>query len=353
MHVSSPIVALAAALGLTLSHGAAAGTAYVPLGSASEILVIDTTTDRVVRAIPGVDHAHGLGGTSRSPYLVAGSFSEALPGEATIGPRPAGMTAEEHAAHHAPAGRPADGAQKPVSVLMVLRVADGAVVRLLDAPGAIHHVAVSPHGRYAVATHTLGDGISVTDLTQFTVSELIPTGTAPNYVVFSSDGAFAYVSNTGDGTVSELDTDNWQVRRTMPAGSSPEHIVLASDDRTLYVVNVGAGTVSVLGLDQGAVTQTFEIGGELHGLDLSDDGRTLFVSGRGEDELVAIDLASGHMRSRPLSPAPYHLAVVRGTGKLYVSSSAAPSIWVIDQTTLALRGTIPIRGEGHQMVVLP
>jgi DNA-binding beta-propeller fold protein YncE len=118
----------------------------------------------------------------------------------------------------------------------------------------------------------------------------------------------------------------------------------------LYVANIEAGTVSVVSLAQGEVVETLAIGGEVHGLDVSDDGKTLFVSGKGEDKLVAVDVGTGQMRSAPLSPAPYHLAVVPGTGKLYVSSRAEPKIWVVDQHSLEPTSVIPIRGEGHQMV---
>jgi YVTN family beta-propeller protein len=352
MKIRLAIIASAAAFGLTLSGAALAGTAYVPLGSANEIVVIDTATDRVIRTISGVDHVHGLGGAPGRGFLIAGSFSETLPGEAQIGPAPEGMSEEDHAAHHAP---PADGAsgndqQTPISILTVLNADDGTVVRSLEVPGAVHHVAVSPDGRNAVVTHTLAGGISVTDLGTFAVSQLIETGTTPNYAVFTSDGARAYVSNAGDGTVSEIDTHGWHVTRTMAADEAPEHMVLAPDDRTLYVANIGAGTVSVVSLTHGEVVETLVIGGELHGLDLSDDGKTLFVTGKGEDKLVAVDLASGQMRSAPLSPAPYHLAVVPGTGKLYVSSRAEPKIWVVDQQSLKPISVIPIRGEGHQMV---
>jgi DNA-binding beta-propeller fold protein YncE len=351
MKILTHIGLVASAVGLTVAQ-AAAGTAYVPLGTAGEILVIDTASDTVIGTIPGLEQAHGLGGTPASPYLVAGSFAEVAPGEAAAGPAPEGMTEDEHAAHHAPpADDPPAVAHGPISILTVLRAEDGAVVRRLEVPGAVHHVAVTPDGRHAVAVHTHAGGISVTDLEAFTVSEPIPTGAAPNYVVFSTDGALAYVSNAGDGTISELETEGWQVRRTLPAGESPEHMVLSPDDRMLYVANVHAGTVSIVCLVRGKVVRTLAIGGVLHGLDLSEDGGTLFVSDLGEDRLVAIDLASGRTRSQALSPAPYHLAVVPGTGKLYVSSRAEPKIWVVDQVSLEPIAIIPIRGEGHQMVI--
>jgi YVTN family beta-propeller protein len=171
--------------------------------------------------------------------------------------------------------------------------------------------------------------------------------------VFSGDGTRVYVSNSGNGTVSEIDTTRWFVQRNLLGGDTPEHLALAPDGRTLYVANVEAGTVTALGIERGEIVRSFSVGGELHSLDISDDGTTLFVTGKGEDKLVAIDLKSGNMRSAPLAPAPYHLAVIPGTGKLYVSSRDEPKVWVVDQESLTPRSVIEISGEGHQMVVLP
>ena len=107
-------------------------------------------------------------------------------------------------------------------------------------------------------------------------------------------------------------------------GASPEHLVLTRDGTTLYVNNVGDGTVSVLDLPSGTVSGTFAVGDTPHGLDLSDDGRTLFVSALGDDKLTVIDLTTGAGKSVALGPAPYHLSVLRDTGKLYVSSAEEP-----------------------------
>lgn len=79
----------------------------------------------------------------------------------------------------------------------------------------------------------------------------------------------------------------------------------------------------------------------------------LFVSGRGENKLVAVDLKSGNTRSTSLGPGPYHLAAIRGAGKLYVSSSEEPKVWVVDQESLKPSGEVAIQGEGHQMLGLP
>lgn len=343
---------LLAALVLAASQTMADSIVYVPLGSAGEVLIIDAASDRIIGKIPGLEEVHGLASASSGDYLVAGSYAETAAGEPAIPPRPKGMSEEEHRAHHATPAERATVQPEAVSFVSVIRAKDRAVVRRIAVPGAVHHTAVTPDGRHAVATHPNGGGISVIDLSAFTVLKTVHTGPLPNYAVVSRDGKRLFVSNAGNDTISEIDTEHWIVRRNIPAGSSPEHLVLSPDDGTLYVNNVNAGTVSAISLERGEVVSTYAVGGALHGIDLSDDGQVLFVSGMEENKLVAIDLKRGRMRSMPLAPAPYHLTAVRGTGKLYVSSAEEPKIWVVDQKSLATLGEIPIRGKGHQMVVV-
>jgi len=324
---------------------------YVPLGGEGKIVVIDAAQDKIVNTINGLAAVHGLAATPDGRFLVAGSFEEREAGSA-VPDKPSGVTEEEHAAHH---GGAPDGAEKAgavVSTVSVVRTSDGSVVRRIDVPGVVHHVAVSPNGRFAVVTHPNEGGISVIDLASYEVVATIATGPSPNYAAFNRDGGQVYVSNAGNGTVSAVDTGRWIIRWNVVVGTSPEHLVLSKDGATLYINNVEDGTVSVIAVGEQKVVQTIPIGTTLHGIDLSDDGRTLFVADLGEDRLVSIDLATGATRSVSLAPAPYHLAVVRGSGKLYVSSADDPKIWVVDRNSLAVHGEIPIGGKGHQMVLL-
>ena len=128
--------------------------------------------------------------------------------------------------------------------------------------------------------------------------------------------------------------------------------MLSAGGGVLYVNNVEDGTVSVISLDRGETLKTYAIGGAGHGIELSDDGKTLFVSGRENNRLYAIDVATARKHAVSLSPAPFHLTAIRGAGKLYVSSADEPKIWVVDQETLRVLSEIPIRGRGHQMVVV-
>jgi YVTN family beta-propeller protein len=336
-----------------LAGAAQAVTVFIPEGSGNEILMVDGATGQVIGRIEGLEAVHGLAGAPRVPYLIAGSYAEIAADEAVSIPNPEGVTADEHAAHHA---KPAVGAMPKDagrSILTVLDVASGSVVRRIDVPGAVHHNAVSPDGRFAAATHPAGDGISVIDLETLSFKAFIPTGSTPNYAIFSRDGGTIYVSNTGNGTISEVDVAKGIVKRNILAGESPEHIVLSRDGSTLYAVDADAGQVLEIALSSGAILRSFQIGGELHGMDLSEDSATLFVSGKGENKIAAIDLSSGSVRSASLGPAPYHLTTVTGTGKIYVSSRDEPKVWVVDPVTLSATAEIAVVGEGHQMVVLP
>jgi DNA-binding beta-propeller fold protein YncE len=71
-----------------------------------------------------------------------------------------------------------------------------AVVDEIDGLPAVHHVAVSPDGRFAVVTHPNEGGISAIDLASYAVAPRVATGPFPNYAVFSPDGGQVFVSDT-------------------------------------------------------------------------------------------------------------------------------------------------------------
>lgn len=316
---------------LCLGGGAfamAAPTAYIPLGSANQVIAVDAANDKIIRSYSGVENPHGLVATPDGDYLVAGSLKETP----------------------VPAGAPSD---TPNSKLYVIHSEHGHVMAEIPVSGWTHHEAVTPDGKYVISTHPTRGGISVVDLINNKVYKTIKTGPSPNYTLVTKDGKRAYVSNSGNGTLSEIDLSGWAVTRSLEAGPTPEHLVFSPDEKTIYVSNDRAGTVSVVSVQGGKVEHSYAIGKRVHGLDIGDDGRTLFVSSRSDDKLVALDTATGAQRVLTLSPEPYHLDKIPGTGKVYVSSSKAPIIWVVDQKTFTVTDTIRLpAGEGHQIAVI-
>jgi YVTN family beta-propeller protein len=316
---------LAAGVGVTAPAALAQTTVYIPLGSGNQVIAVDAATDRIIKTYEGIENPHGLIVTPDGEYIVAGSLHETK----------------------LPQGVPID---TPNSKLSVIHPVHGHVMSTIPVAGWTHHQAITPDGKYVISTHPTRGGISVADLEANKVVKVVLTGAAANYAVVTPDGRRVFVTNTGDGTVSEIDAATWKVRRKLEGGPSPEHMVLSADAKTLYVASERSGRVSAVSIASGKVTRAFELGKRLHGIDLGDDGRTLFVSVISDDKLVALDPQSGAQRTLALAPAPYHLGAVRGAGKVYVSSRKEPKIWVVDQKTLGLVGTIALpAGEGHQI----
>ena len=307
----------------------AAPTVYIALGSGNRVIAVDAASGRITRNYPGVENPHGLVATPDGEYVVAGSMMEE--------PLPPGS----------PPGM-------PNSKLFLVHPAHGHVMLTIPVPGWTHHQAITPDGRYVISTHPSRGGVSVVDLQTNQAVKTIETGPAPNYTAITRDGKRAYVSNSGSGTVSEIDLGSWRVTRTLDGGPAVEHVVLSADEQILYTLNPRAGTVSAVSLKTGKVERAFKVGDSLHGLDLGDDGVTLFVSSISGNRLVALDPRSSAQRTLALSPAPYHLNTIRGTGKVYVSSRSEPVIWVVDQKRMKLVDTIRLpAGEGHQMALIP
>jgi len=307
----------------------ASPTVYIPLGSGNQVIAVDGASGQITATYKDVVNPHGLVATPDGEYLVAGSLTETA--------LPAG------AAH-----------DTPNSQLFLVHPGHGHVMLTIPVAGWTHHQAITPDGRYVLSTHPTRGYISIVDLQQKKVERTVATGTAPNFTLITRDGSRAYVTNTADGTLSEIDLASWTVRRTLAAGPGPEHAVFSKDEKSIYVANPEAAQVSVVDVASGKVTRTFPAGKSAHGIDLSDDGKTLFVSARGDNRLLGIDVNSGKSRSLALSPAPYHLNTIHGAGVVYVSSSKEPKIWIVDQHTLALKGTIALpAGQGHQMAVVP
>jgi YVTN family beta-propeller protein len=350
MKQSATKLLLATALVAASVPSLAQTTIYSPLGDRNEIAVIDASSGAVTATISEVVNAHGLAITPDQRFLVAGSYMESKPGEQSMPSKPSGVTEDEHEAHHKGESENTN-TNVGMSFVSVIDTALNQVVHRIEVQGAVHHTEVTPDGKFAITTHPTVGGISVIDLGSRKVIRVIATGPLPNYAVSTRDGRRIYVSNAGNNTVSEIDATNWIVTRNYLTGSAPEHVVLSPDDSTLYVNNVTAGTVSVISLASDQPVHTYPTGNTPHGVDLSDDGKKLFISSKGENLLKVVDLTSGEISSKKLSPAPYHVTVVPGTGQLFVSSRATEKIWVIDQDTLEIVNEITLNGIGHQMAV--
>jgi len=300
---------------------------FIPLGSGNTVIQVDAATDQIEMDFGFVSNPHGLAATADGEYLFAGNLNQNesynIKGKFFN------------------------------SSLALVHVFHGHVMHQLPVNGWSHHQTMTPDDRYVLSTHPMEGVVSVMDVLTFQVVANINTDPGPYYVVITKDGNRAFVSNSTAGTIQEIDTADWSIVRTIDAGMMPEHMVLSKDNSTLYVVSPRLGLLSEISLDNDDPRKEFTIGKNLHGLDISDDGLVLFIASRDTEELVSFNIVSGKQARLSLSPNPYHLNTITGTGKVYVSSRTEPLIWVIDQQTMEVINTIDLpSGEGHQMAIV-
>lgn len=306
----------------------ASPTVYIPLGSGNKVIAIDAATDKIIASYSDVINAHGLVATPDGEYLIAGSLQE--------DPLKQGQSQDA-----------------PNSKLFLIHPDHGHVMSTIPVAGWTHHQAITPNGKYVLSTHGARGYISVVDMEENKMIQTIATGLVPNFTLITSDGKTAFVSNSGDNSISEVDLTSWKVKRQLESGPAPEHMVFSSDEKTIFVTNPRKGEVAAISVNSGKLIESYAIGKAVHGLDMGDDGKTLFVSSKQDDKLVAVDTETGIKRELALSPSPYHLNTITGTGKVYVSSRKKPVIWVVDQKTMQNIGEIILpAGEGHQMAVI-
>jgi len=307
----------------------AAPTVYIPLGSGNQVIKVDAATDSIEDSYDGVINAHGLVATPDGEYLIAGSLKET----------------------QLKKGQPKD---TPNSKLFFIHPAHGHVMSTIDVAGWTHHQAITPNGKYVLSTHGMRGYISVADVEENKIVATVKTGKVPNYTLISSDGTKAYVSNTGDNSITEIDLKTFKVTRKLDSGPAPEHMVFSNDEKSIFVTNPRVGKVATVSVETGKIIKSYSIGKAVHGIDMGDDGKTLFVSSKKENKLVSVDTVTGKKRELSLSPAPYHLNTIKGTGKVYLSSRKKPIIWVIDQKQMKVVNIIKLpSGEGHQMAIVP
>lgn len=334
------------AMSFSLTVAADTNRAFIPMGTANAVGVIDLQDRQMTSSIGGTLNTHGSALTPDGQYLVVSSLSSFDRREPVT--RPEGVSEDDHAAHHG-GGQATESETASTGLLYIVNTSTRAIDRKLEVPGPVHHVLVTVDGRYAVSTHPVSGSISIVDLASGKLVKTVATGPAPNYLVATDDGQSLLVSNSGNGTVSLVDTGHWFVERNLRVGGSPEHMVLAPDNDRLYVNDVASGQVLVLELATGTVANRYEVGEAPHGVGLSPNGETLYATSQGGNLVVRIELASGTRETSALAPAPYHLAVSPYDGELLVTSRAENKLWVLDPETLEVVDEIALDGIGHQI----
>ncbi len=117
-------------------------------------------------------------------------------------------------------------------------------------------VAITPDGRTALVTNSLGDTVVPVTLATGVVGTPVRVGSGPSAVAIAPDGRRAYVSNFNDNTVTPLviSGDQLVAQPPIPVGVGPWSVAVSPDGRTVLVSDSESRAVSVIDVATRRVT---------------------------------------------------------------------------------------------------
>ncbi|HZM10296.1 MAG TPA: beta-propeller fold lactonase family protein [Candidatus Limnocylindrales bacterium] len=249
-----------------------------------------------------------------------------------------------------------------------VRIVDASSGKVLQVVAVGHMprgISLSPDGRQIYVANSWDDTLSVIDASSLKVVRTLATGFEPNSVVSDREGKTLYVANRLSSDISVIDLESGQEIKRLLAGRGASYLALSADGKLLYCTHVypriGAhrtppeSEVTVIDTDRQRVIERkplHNVGGVFH-IALSADGKLGVAPQLRPKNLVPLahvehgwafgdslalfgeDVGGGVVQV-PIDELdryfamPYAVAITPDKSKLYVSSSGADSITVID-----------------------
>jgi YVTN family beta-propeller protein len=187
----------------------------------------------------------------------------------------------------------------------------------------INHADFSIDGRFVIMTCEFAGTLAKIDLVERKVLGYLKLskGGMPQDIRVSPDGRLFFVADMHAGGVFVVDGETFTEVGFIPTGMGTHGLYPSRDGTKLYVANRGSmriggpprgkGSVSVIDFATRKVLNTWPIpkGGSPDMGNVSADGKYLWLSGRYDNEVYAIDTATGEVRRIPVGKEPHGLTV--------------------------------------------
>jgi YVTN family beta-propeller protein len=183
------------------------------------------------------------------------------------------------------------------------------------------YVAVTPDGRYVLATNWCSYDLSIADTTTNQEVKRLPIGPYPRGIVVTPDSKTAYVAVMGTHDIARVDLTTFAVSYIRGVGGGPRHLVLSPDGASLYVTLNAEGKVAKVDPVNGVVQYKVSTGTQPRSMAISADGQSLFVVNY-ESSTVS-KLASSDLHLLQTVQTGYHpigITYDRTTGAVWVAN---------------------------------
>jgi YVTN family beta-propeller protein len=305
---------------------------YVPNRADDTVSVIDPATMQIVDTFGvGLNPQHVVPSWDLSTLWVTnnaegtpnGTLTPVDPKTGT--PGPSVVVDDPYNMYFSPDGKYAINVAEARLRLDFLDPKTMAHISSLDVPGCdgINHADFTIDGRYVLFTCEFGGALAKIDMLNRTVVGYLQLsqGGMPQDIRSSPDGSVFYVAEMMRGGIYTVDPNAFTETGFIPSGVGTHGLYPSRDGTKLYVANRGSshvggppngpGSVSVLDFATRQIVATWPVpdGGSPDMGNVSNDGKTLWLSGRYDDEVYAIDTASGGYTKIPVGSEPHGLTV--------------------------------------------
>ena len=297
--------------------------AYVPSEGDDDLMVVDLTTEKVIKTLPTGKTPHALAFTKQGKCYVNNRGTKDLtvidanklevvrtiPLPATsfqLSLSPDGKTlavaykdalkvsfvdtGTDNIMKTVPVGKEPEGAFKGAMMrhsywsedsrflyasddvnynIVKIDVADFEIKAVITLPGPTHYIHPSPDGRLLFAVNeTTKTGTSVTLIEKNTnkIVKDIPVPLEPgekglgHHGVFTRDGRYFFVCNEGGRTVAVMDTAKIEIVKTLKVGMGAGHPSMSGDGKYIFVIHHNDTIVAVIDTAKQEVVKDITVG---------------------------------------------------------------------------------------------
>ncbi len=221
--------------------------------------------------------------------------------------------------------------------LFVFETSDQSIKAIVDMQKAPKGVKISPNDEFAYVVSEGANLINVVDLSSFTVIKTIVAKTTPHNVRFNSQGDVAYVTLQGGEGIGVIDTSTHSITKIIevPGITGPHNLDLSMDESKLYVRDF-VNSFAILEIASGEVKAVHKVGNGHGGIDVSPSGEWVATGAIGDTFITVMNTNSGELTNITVPKGPHGVRFSADNRWLYVVSSIANQISVIDVGTLTL-----------------
>jgi YVTN family beta-propeller protein len=318
-----------------LSASASTARVYVTNSAGDSIHVVDTTTNKVVQVIKGIEAAHGINFAADGSKVYVSNES--------------------------------------TSTLDVFDRKSGKLIKKVELTAHPNNIAVSKDGtRIFVAIARDPGAVGVIDAATLTRAKSIPVHGRLHNIYVTPDGKYLIAGSISKKlmTVIDLSTDSiaWEhqfdkgVRpmaiETNPDGSTKRIFVQLSDTDGFAVVDFAkreeVARITLPDLHTGIELDAGRASAPSHGIGVSPDGKTLWVTSIPQNAIFAYSLADLSLVGQVALPelklsgrspggaVPNWVTFAPDSRTVYISNAGLRSVTAVDTQAMKVRAVIPV-----------